>query len=152
MLDFVYRGCTTCNALAALAAAAPGYGVPLSAAITALGRFEGVRRRQDLLFEARGVRVYDDSPTTRRPSTRRCAPCDRATPRARSGRCFEARSATACRALHQEHYARWPFRAADRVILAPLGRSDIPEAERLDLNRLTRALGEAGTRARAPPP
>ncbi len=138
------------NALAALAAAAQGYGVPLSAAITALGRFEGVRRRQDLLFEARGVRVYDDfahHPTAVDETLRALRSRH---PEGALWAVFEARSATACRALHQEHYAR-AFRAADRVILAPLGRSDIPEAERLDLDRLTRALGEAGTRAEASP-
>jgi len=55
---------------------------------------------------------------------------------------FEPRSATACRALHQAEYAR-AFGAADRVLLAPLGRTNIPEAERLDLARLVRDLGAA---------
>ena len=53
---------------------------------------------------------------------------------------FEPRGATAGRALHQAEYAR-AFDAADRVILAPLGRANIPERERLDLPRLARELG-----------
>jgi UDP-N-acetylmuramate: L-alanyl-gamma-D-glutamyl-meso-diaminopimelate ligase len=53
---------------------------------------------------------------------------------------FEPRSATACRALHQEAYAH-AFGAADRVLLAPLGRMNVPEGERLDLDRLARDLG-----------
>jgi len=53
---------------------------------------------------------------------------------------FEPRSATACRALHQDAYAR-AFGAADRVILAPLGRTNVPESERLDVTRLARDLG-----------
>jgi len=118
------------NALAAIGAVCQGYGVPLAAATAALGRFEGVRRRQDLLFEARGVRVYDDfahHPTAVDETLRAL--------RARHAEgalwaVFEPRSATACRAIHQEAYAR-AFGAASRVVFAPLGRSDIPEPERL---------------------
>ncbi|MFO0762082.1 MAG: Mur ligase family protein [Byssovorax sp.] len=138
------------NALAAIAAVAQGYGVPLSAAIAAIGRFEGVRRRQDLLFEARGVRVYDDfahHPTAVDETLRALRSRH---PEGALFAVFEARSATACRALHQEQYAR-AFSAADRVILAPLGRSDIPEAERLDLARLVRDLDARGTQAEAAP-
>ncbi len=53
---------------------------------------------------------------------------------------FEPRSATACRALHQDAYAR-AFDAADHVLLAPLGRSGLAEGDRLDLERLARELG-----------
>jgi UDP-N-acetylmuramate: L-alanyl-gamma-D-glutamyl-meso-diaminopimelate ligase len=53
---------------------------------------------------------------------------------------FEPRSATACRALHQEAYAR-AFGAADRVLLAPLGRTNVPPGEQLDVARLARELG-----------
>jgi UDP-N-acetylmuramate: L-alanyl-gamma-D-glutamyl-meso-diaminopimelate ligase len=60
---------------------------------------------------------------------------------------FEPRSATACRALHQEAYAQ-AFDAADRVLLAPLGRTNVPEAERLDLTRL---VAELGAKAQAMP-
>ena len=138
------------NALAALAAATQGYGAPLDQATSALARFAGVQRRQDLLFEARGVRVYDDfahHPTAVDETLRAL--------RARHAEgalwaVFEPRSATACRALHQEAYAR-AFGSASRVIFAPLGRSDIPEAERLDLTRLVQALGAAGIEAEAAP-
>ena len=47
------------NALAAIAAARHA-GVETSAAIAALSRFQGVRRRLELRGTARGVRVYDD--------------------------------------------------------------------------------------------
>jgi UDP-N-acetylmuramate: L-alanyl-gamma-D-glutamyl-meso-diaminopimelate ligase len=47
------------NALAVLAAARHA-GVPTAAAIAALGRFAGVKRRMELRGEAAGVRVYDD--------------------------------------------------------------------------------------------
>ncbi len=47
------------NALAAIAAARHA-GVPVAAAIEALGRFRGVRRRMELTGEAAGIRIYDD--------------------------------------------------------------------------------------------
>jgi UDP-N-acetylmuramate: L-alanyl-gamma-D-glutamyl-meso-diaminopimelate ligase len=112
-----------------------------------LASFEGVRRRQDLLGEPDGVRVYDDfahHPTAVDETLRALRS------RHTSGAlwvAFEPRSATACRALHQEAYAQ-AFDAADRVLLAPLGRTNVPEAERLDLTRL---VAELGAKAQAMP-
>ncbi|EYF03642.1 UDP-N-acetylmuramate:L-alanyl-gamma-D-glutamyl-meso-diaminopimelate ligase [Chondromyces apiculatus DSM 436] len=136
------------NALAAIAAAAQGYGVPLTTVVPALARFEGVRRRQDLLFEIGGVRVYDDfahHPTAVDETLRGLRT------RHQGGRLwavFEPRSATACRALHQEAYER-AFGAADRVVLAPLGRSEIPAEERLDRERIVAAIRGGGKDADA---
>ncbi|MCC6558076.1 MAG: UDP-N-acetylmuramate:L-alanyl-gamma-D-glutamyl-meso-diaminopimelate ligase [Polyangiaceae bacterium] len=138
------------NALAAIAAVTQGFGVPLAAAIAALATFQGVRRRQDLLFEARGVRVYDDfahHPTAVDETLRALRSRH---PEGALWAVFEPRSATACRALHQEPYAR-AFGAADRILLAPLGRPDIAEAERLDLARLVEDLRRAGRSAEAAP-
>ena len=138
------------NALAAIAAAAQGYGVPIATLVPALSRFTGVRRRQDLLFELRGVRVYDDfahHPTAVDETLRALRARH---PEGRLWAVFEPRSATACRAIHQEAYAR-AFGVADRVILAPLGRSEIPAGERLDLDRLTAELRGGGKEAVAAP-
>jgi len=129
------------NAVAALAACAEGMGASVTDARAHLASFEGVRRRQDLLGEPGGVRVYDDfahHPTAVDETLRALRS------RHTQGKlwvAFEPRSATACRALHQEAYAR-AFDAADRVLLAPLGRTNIPEGERLDLGKLAAALGE----------
>jgi UDP-N-acetylmuramate: L-alanyl-gamma-D-glutamyl-meso-diaminopimelate ligase len=135
------------NALAALAACVEGLGAPLAAARAHLASFEGVRRRQDLLGEPGGVRVYDDfahHPTAVDETLRALRSRH---PDGLLWVAFEPRSATACRALHQEAYAR-AFDAADRVLLAPLGRTNVPEAERLDLARLA---GDLGAKARAMP-
>jgi UDP-N-acetylmuramate: L-alanyl-gamma-D-glutamyl-meso-diaminopimelate ligase len=136
------------NALAALAAAAQGYGVPLTTATEALARFSGVRRRQDLLFEADGVRVYDDfahHPTAVQETiaAMRAKHAD-----GKMWAVFEPRSATACRALHQAEYER-AFDGANRVILAPVGRPDIPESERLDVGKIAAALRAKGIEAEA---
>ena len=134
------------NAAAAVAACAEGFGVRVDDARAHLSSFEGVKRRQELLGQPRGVRVYDDfahHPTAVRETL------DALRARHPTGTLwavFEPRSATACRAVHQEAYAH-AFDAADRVLLAPLGRANITPAERLDLERLVRDLGERAAAA-----
>jgi len=127
------------NALAALAATTQGFGCDLVTAARALSSFKGVRRRQELVGEVGGVRIYDDfahHPTAVRETLQAL--------RARhsAGRLlvlFEPRSATACRNLHQAAYAE-SFGAADIVLLAPLGRKGLPEHEALNLEILRNAL------------
>jgi UDP-N-acetylmuramate: L-alanyl-gamma-D-glutamyl-meso-diaminopimelate ligase len=128
------------NAVAALAACVEGFGVNVTDARAHLASFEGVRRRQDLLGTPGGVRVYDDfahHPTAVDETTRALRSLH---PGGALWVVFEPRSATACRALHQDAYAR-SFDAADHVLLAPLGRTNVPEGERLDIDRLARELG-----------
>ncbi len=128
------------NAVAAIAACAHGFGCNPADLRTALASFAGVRRRQDLLGAPDGVRVYDDfahHPTAVDETLRALR---RRHPDGALWAVFEPRSATACRSLHQEPYAR-AFGAADHVLLAPLGRANIPEAERLDLPRLAAEIG-----------
>jgi UDP-N-acetylmuramate: L-alanyl-gamma-D-glutamyl-meso-diaminopimelate ligase len=129
------------NALATIAACAEGFGVSPTDTRAHLGSFEGVRRRQDLLGEPGGVRVYDDfahHPTAVDETLRALRARH---PEGALWVAFEPRSATACRSLHQEAYAA-SFGAADHVLLAPLGRTNVPEGERLDLDRLARELGD----------
>jgi UDP-N-acetylmuramate: L-alanyl-gamma-D-glutamyl-meso-diaminopimelate ligase len=128
------------NAIAAIAACASGFGVSTGDLRAHLAAFEGVRRRQDLLGEPGGVRVYDDfahHPTAVDETLRALRARH---PAGTLWVAFEPRSATACRSLHQDDYAR-AFDAADRVLLAPLGRTNVPEGERLDLEKLARVLG-----------
>jgi len=128
------------NAVAAIAACAEGFGVSERKARGDLQSFEGVRRRQDLIGEPGGVRVYDDfahHPTAVAETLRALRERH---PSGALWAAFEPRSATACRALHQDAYAS-AFGAADHVLLAPLGRSTVPEGERLDLARLADAVG-----------
>jgi UDP-N-acetylmuramate: L-alanyl-gamma-D-glutamyl-meso-diaminopimelate ligase len=134
------------NALAAIAAACQGFGVDARRALAGLAGFSGVTRRQDLLHETRGVKVYDDfahHPTAVRETL---AGLRAKHPMGTLFAVFEPRSATACRRLHQEAYAI-SFDAADRVVFPPVGRPEIPEEERLDLDRLAAALDARGKRA-----
>jgi UDP-N-acetylmuramate: L-alanyl-gamma-D-glutamyl-meso-diaminopimelate ligase len=136
------------NATAALAACAQGFGVRLDALGPALAAFKGVKRRLELLGTPREIAVYDDfahHPTAVETTLRGLKQ------RHKQGRLlvlFEPRSATACRNLHQQQYVG-AFAAADQVLLAPLGRQNLPEAERLDPVRLARDLEQQGTPAQS---
>ncbi len=137
------------NALGAIALCAEAGGVSVQALVRALGGFHGVRRRQELVAVADGVRVYDDfahHPTAVRETLRGLRARH---PEGRLVALFEPRSATASRRLHQEQYPA-AFEAADLSVLAPVGRKEIAEGERLDVAAIAQTLEAAGKRARAP--
>jgi UDP-N-acetylmuramate: L-alanyl-gamma-D-glutamyl-meso-diaminopimelate ligase len=134
------------NATAAIGAAVQGYGARLTDVARALERFAGVKRRQDLIGEPGGVFVYDDfahHPTALRETLWALR---RRHPEGQLIAVFEPRSATACRRIHQSEYAE-SFDLADRVMLAPLGRSNLPASEQLDLGRLVAELRARGKSA-----
>jgi UDP-N-acetylmuramate: L-alanyl-gamma-D-glutamyl-meso-diaminopimelate ligase len=134
------------NALAAIGAVAQGFGARLADLGPALASFPGVRRRQDLIGTPRGSFVYDDfahHPTAVKETLRALRTRH---PEARMFAVFEARSATACRRMHQAEYAE-SFDAADRILFPPLGRSNLPAAEALDLAELVSALEARGKQA-----
>lgn len=136
------------NALAAVAAAAQGFGSPIRELGPALARFAGVKRRQDLLGEPSGVLVYDDfahHPTAVRETLLALRARH---PGVKLFAVFEPRSATACRKLHQAEYPA-AFDAADEILLAPLGRTGLPESERLDRSQLVAELRQRGRSAEA---
>lgn len=128
------------NAVAALAACAQGYGVPLAEVVRPLAEFRGVKRRQELIGTPGGVAVYDDfahHPTAVRETL---AGLRRRHPTGKLIAVFEPRSATACRNLHQEAYVT-AFDAATHIVLPPIGRSGLREEEKLDVSRLCADLG-----------
>jgi UDP-N-acetylmuramate: L-alanyl-gamma-D-glutamyl-meso-diaminopimelate ligase len=135
------------NAVAALGAVAQGYGAKLKDLGPALARFEGVRRRQDLIGAPRGISIYDDfahHPTAVRETLRALR---QKHPSGKLIAVFEPRSATACRNLHQREYGEcWDD--ADLVLFAPLGRDNLPAEERLDLAQVVVELGRRGREAR----
>jgi UDP-N-acetylmuramate: L-alanyl-gamma-D-glutamyl-meso-diaminopimelate ligase len=135
------------NALAAIGAAAQGFGARLADLGPALAAFPGVKRRQDLIGSPRGVLVYDDfahHPTAVRETL---AALRSRHASARLVVAFEARSATACRRMHQAEYAQ-SFDLADEVLFPPLGRTNLPPEEALDLSELVRELQVRGKDAK----
>jgi len=138
------------NAVAALAAAAQGFGAPLEKLATALAEFRGVRRRQELAGTPRGVFVYDDfahHPTAVRETL---SALRERHPGGQLIAVFEPRSATACRRLHQNDYPP-AFAVADSVLLAPLGRTNLAPEETLDLDAVVQAVGRLGKRIERAP-
>jgi UDP-N-acetylmuramate: L-alanyl-gamma-D-glutamyl-meso-diaminopimelate ligase len=121
-------------------AAASILGVDLQAIARASRRFQGVKRRQEVRGIAAGVTVVDDfahHPTAIRETVL-----------ALKGRygpgkliaAFEPRSATSRRAVFQHEFAD-ALSVADEVVLAPLYAPEkVPEAERLDVERLAADL------------
>jgi UDP-N-acetylmuramate: L-alanyl-gamma-D-glutamyl-meso-diaminopimelate ligase len=71
-------------------------------------------------------------------------------PSARIWAVFEPRSASSCRRVFQDDFAK-AFGSADEVVLAPVFRSTLPEPLRLSVPDLVRDLCAQGKSARAAP-
>jgi UDP-N-acetylmuramate: L-alanyl-gamma-D-glutamyl-meso-diaminopimelate ligase len=138
------------NTLAALALAAEAGGARLDVMLNALRSFGGVKRRQELIGEAAGVRVYDDFAHHPTAVKETLAGLRARHPDGALIAAYEPRSATASRRLHQDAYLE-AFAEADLTLLAPVGRPEIADAERLDVHTLADALRSRGLRADAPP-
>jgi UDP-N-acetylmuramate: L-alanyl-gamma-D-glutamyl-meso-diaminopimelate ligase len=134
------------NALAALAVGA-AVGLDLDTMAAGLRAFKGVRRRMQLRGTARGVSVYDDFAHHPTAIGETLAGVRSAYPGRRIWAIFEPRSATSCRKVFQEDFAR-AFAAADRVVLPAVFRSNLPEDQRLDAERLIADLRASGKDAR----
>ena len=134
------------NALAAIAVGAD-LGLDIEALRQALAGFLGVKRRLEVVGEARGVTVYDDfahHPTAVDETLRAVRT---AAPGRRIWAIFEPRSASSCRRVFQDDFAR-AFAGADEVVLASVFRSSLPESERLSEARLVEDLTRQHVRAR----
>src|SRR3954463_1098073 len=110
--------------------------------------FRGVRRRQELRGEVKGIAVIDDfahHPTAVRETI---AAVLAQSPGRRLVAVFEPRSNTAMRKIHQDEYAH-AFKGADEAIISqPSAIAKVPESERIDAKRMAEDIGKAGTRAR----
>src|SRR4051812_8343277 len=110
--------------------------------------FRGVKRRQELRGEIKGVAVIDDfahHPTAVRETI---AAVLAQYPGRRLVAVFEPRSHTAMRKIHQDEYAH-AFRGADEAIISqPTAIAKVPENERIDARKMAEDIAGAGTRAR----
>jgi UDP-N-acetylmuramate: L-alanyl-gamma-D-glutamyl-meso-diaminopimelate ligase len=134
------------NALAAIAIGA-AVGLNLDTLAAGLREFKGVRRRMQLRGTAGGVAVYDDFAHHPTAIFETLAGVRSAYPDRRIWAIFEPRSATSCRKVFQEDFAR-AFAAADRILLPAIFRSTLPEDQRLSTERLVADLKGAGKDAR----
>jgi UDP-N-acetylmuramate: L-alanyl-gamma-D-glutamyl-meso-diaminopimelate ligase len=135
------------NATAAIAVAAE-VGLRGDTIVEGLRRFTGVKRRLEVVGVADGVTIYDDFAHHPTAVGETLAGLRASNPAARIWAVFEPRSASSCRRVFQDDFAR-AFSAADQVIVAPIFRSKLPEAERLSVPQLVRDLNAQQLSARA---
>ncbi len=123
---------------------------PPEAALAALARFPGVKRRMEVVGSARGVTVVDDfahHPTALAATV--AAARDR-WPGHRLVVVYEPRSLTAGRRLFQDAYPE-ALSGAGLVILAPVFHAGrVPEAQRLDREAVAAALVARGVTTHVP--
>ena len=136
------------NALAAVAIAAD-VGIGAMRIAEGLRRFAGVKRRLEVVGTARGVTVYDDFAHHPTAVAETLAGLRAANPGARIWAVFEPRSASSCRRIFQDDFAR-AFAPANEVLVAPVFRSTLPAGERLSVPQLIRDLTNTGQSAREP--
>ena len=134
------------NATAAIAVATE-VGIGMERIADGLRAFAGVKRRLEILGIVDGVTVYDDFAHHPTAVAETLAGLRASNPQARIWAVFEPRSASSCRRVFQDDFAR-AFGGADEVLIAPIFRSRLPEPERLSIPRLVRDLRERGQSAR----
>jgi UDP-N-acetylmuramate: L-alanyl-gamma-D-glutamyl-meso-diaminopimelate ligase len=132
------------NALAALAAAQAA-GVSPDRVRELMPAFQGVKRRLERKGQERGVVVYDDfahHPTAVRETLRALRAVSS---QGRLVAVFEPRSYTSRTRVFQREFAA-AFRGADKVIVAAahLGRSTVPETQRISESDLVKGINAEG--------
>jgi UDP-N-acetylmuramate: L-alanyl-gamma-D-glutamyl-meso-diaminopimelate ligase len=109
--------------------------------------FRGVRRRLELRGTADGVSVYDDFAHHPTAIAETLAGVRSAYPHRPLWAIFEPRSATSCRRVFQDDFAK-ALGVADHVILPPVFRSSVPEDQRLSSEQVIADLKREGVDAR----
>jgi UDP-N-acetylmuramate: L-alanyl-gamma-D-glutamyl-meso-diaminopimelate ligase len=137
------------NVRNALAAIATGSFAGLDAVqlVEGLRAFRGIKRRLETVGAARDVTILDDFAHHPTAVHETLAALRTGYPDRRIWAVFEPRSASSCRRIFQDDFAR-AFGGADEVVIAGVFRSSLPEAERLSADQLVTDLEAGGQRAR----
>jgi UDP-N-acetylmuramate: L-alanyl-gamma-D-glutamyl-meso-diaminopimelate ligase len=137
------------NVRNALAAIAVGTYVDLAPDVLADGlrRFSGIKRRLETVGIVRGVTVLDDFAHHPTAVLETLSALRTGYPGRRVWAVFEPRSASSCRRVFQDDFAR-AFGAADEVVIAAVFRSSLPDSERLSAEQLVDDLRADGHHAR----
>ncbi len=131
------------NAAMAISAAR-FYQVPNEKIQTALKKFEGIARRQEVRGEARGVKVIDDFGHHPTAITQTMHALRHRYPGQRIWAVFEPRSNTTRRAVFQQQLPD-ALSLADGVFISEVARLDqIPEGERLNPEGVVEAIAKSG--------
>jgi UDP-N-acetylmuramate: L-alanyl-gamma-D-glutamyl-meso-diaminopimelate ligase len=139
----------THNVRNAVGAIAVGQSLGISAETLAEGlrRFRGVKRRLEVVSRVNGVTVYDDFAHHPTAVAETIAAVRAGHPGQRIWAVFEPRSASSCRRVFQNDFAR-AFTGADETVFARVFRSALPEGERLSVDQLVADLRRENRRAR----
>ena len=134
------------NALAAIAVSR-NIGIPADEVAAGLQAFKGVRRRLEIIGVRSGVTIMDDFAHHPTAVHETLTALRAGYPSRRIWAVFEPRSASSCRRVFQDDFAR-AFGAADEVVVAAVFRSLLPDSERLSEEGLVSDLRSRGQRAR----
>ena len=134
------------NAVAAIAVGSY-VGIPPDDLADGLRSFRGIKRRLEVVGTADGVTVMDDFAHHPTAVHETLSALRSGYPDRRIWAVFEPRSASSCRRVFQDDFAR-AFGAADEVIVAAVFRSSLPESERLSAEQLVEDLQAREQRAR----
>jgi UDP-N-acetylmuramate: L-alanyl-gamma-D-glutamyl-meso-diaminopimelate ligase len=134
------------NALVAIAVGSD-LGLDLERLRKGLAAFKGVKRRLEVVGEARGVTIYDDFAHHPTAVDETLKAVRRSSPGRRIWAIFEPRSASSCRRIFQDDFAR-AFAGADEVVIASVFRSSLAAEERLSEAKLVEDLGARHVHAR----
>jgi UDP-N-acetylmuramate: L-alanyl-gamma-D-glutamyl-meso-diaminopimelate ligase len=126
------------NALVAIAVGVD-LGLDVERLRTGLAEFKGVKRRLEVVGEARGITIYDDFAHHPTAVDETLKAVRRASPGRRIWAIFEPRSASSCRSVFQDDFAR-AFAGADQVVIATVAKSNIPADQRLSESKLVADL------------
>ena len=134
------------NALAAVAVGSYA-GVDAATLADGLRAFRGIKRRLETVGVAHEVTVLDDFAHHPTAVHETLTALRTGYPGRRVWAVFEPRSASSCRRVFQDDFAR-AFGAADQTIVAAVFRSSLPEDQRLSAEQLVSDLQARGQRAR----
>jgi UDP-N-acetylmuramate: L-alanyl-gamma-D-glutamyl-meso-diaminopimelate ligase len=134
------------NALAAIAVGRE-CGVALDTLRGGLAAFRGVKRRLEVVGSRRDIVVYDDFAPHPTAVAETIAALKTAQPGRRIWAVFEPRSASSCRRIFQDDFAR-AFGQADQVVIASVFRANLAPEERLSEDQLVADLSARGVAAR----
>jgi UDP-N-acetylmuramate: L-alanyl-gamma-D-glutamyl-meso-diaminopimelate ligase len=137
------------NALAAIAVGAQA-GVSAGTLVEGLRAFRGIKRRLETVGVTRGVTVLDDFAHHPTAVHETLSALRAGYPGRRIWAVFEPRSASSCRRVFQDDFAR-AFAGADQVVVAQVFRSSLPEEQRLSAEQLVSDLQARGQQARYVP-
>jgi UDP-N-acetylmuramate: L-alanyl-gamma-D-glutamyl-meso-diaminopimelate ligase len=115
-----------------------------------LRAFRGIKRRLETVGVSHGVTVLDDFAHHPTAVHETLSALRSGYPGRRIWAVFEPRSASSCRRVFQDDFAR-AFGGADQVVVARVFRSALPDDERLSAEQLVSDLQARGQRARYVP-